>query len=508
MIIALQYVPVNLGVYCMLLCMIFSCRNVESKVSDIRETEPVTYAREEENQENPYHVFAPFLKNVPCSFKLKSDQLKGFTDFFITFGFTQWFAFDSVLEDSMVQIDVRINPSFSFVDSFHDQSYYRSGYSFSGQVFTLNAISDPDTLSVRHIPMLKKEACRSLFNQPDSVYLFHSFKQELNPYKKNLSWHHIFYNHLKQSYVWMHLDTSAQIIDSVTLCTYTDSTSFFEFLIPIQSSVQVIRHNRLKLPNNYYKENIIEEKRFYIDPEGRIHDWTSPSISIEKYCQSIPEDSTFDNHLMGITWVEAVPLPRDLEINVEKVLSDSYNADTKRILTRFDNTTGLYYFLNSIQFQNGTTGVIVGSIDQSILVLFDENWKVRDAKYLSFAESNSWEPYAFGRLSADLHLYLINNYEDMDTLDEWVIERNKIISVTRKQPMLTVPYSDLDQYFPFKDVREFDMRVIGNRFPETNYFPDSIFECINEVMKLNGDAFMEETILLPMLQMDLHIIHF
>lgn len=50
MIIALQYVPVNLGVYCMLLCMIFSCRNVESKVSDIRETEPVTYAREEENQ--------------------------------------------------------------------------------------------------------------------------------------------------------------------------------------------------------------------------------------------------------------------------------------------------------------------------------------------------------------------------------------------------------------------------------------------------------------------------
>lgn len=483
---------INFSLYCILICLIFSCRNVDSKVSDVHETEPVTYDREEEKQENPVQIFYSLLKDVPCSFKLKSDQLKDFSDFFNSFPFTQWFAFNSVLEDSLVRIDVRINPSFSFVDSFHQQSYFRSGYSFSGQVFTLKAISDPDTLSVRHIPMLNKRACRSLFNQPDSVYLFYSFPQKLDPYnpnKVNWSWRHLFYNHHRASYVWMSIDTSGQIIDSVTLCTYPDTNSSFEFLIPTLSAIQVIRQNRWKLPNNDYKEISYEEKRFYIEPEGKIHDWTSPSISMEKYCQSIPEDSTFNHHMMNYTWVEAVPLPLDLEVQVNKVLLDSYNAHTKQILAWPDINGGLRYFLNSIQFMNGTTGIIIGSLDQSMLVVFDKSWKVRDAGYISYVENNAMESYAFGRLSPDLHIYRINNYVDMDTLDEWVIERNKIISVTRKQPMLTVPYSDLDQYFPFKEVREFDMRVIGNRFPETNYFPDSVSECLNEVMKLNGDAF-------------------
>jgi len=491
MIIVPQYVPFNFGLYCLLLCLIFSCRKEESKVSDVRKHEPETYTQEEEKQENPYHVFAPLLEDVPCSFMLNSDQLKDFTDFFNSFGFTQWFAFESVLEDSMVQIDVRIKTSFSFVDTFYHQSYYRNGYSFDGQVFTLKAISDPDSLSFRHIPMLNVEACRSLFNQTDSVYLFYSFKQELKPYnpnKENWSWYHIFYNHHIGSYVWMSFDTSAHVIDSITLCTYTDTTSFFEFLIPTLTAIQVIRHNRLKLPNNYYKETSFEERRFYIAPGGKIHDWISPSISIEKYCQSIPADSTFDHHMKNYTWVEAVPLPLDLEVKVKKVLLDSHNADTKRILVRPDINGGLYYFLYSIQFMNGTSGIVIGSLGQSMLVVFDKNWKVRDAGYISYVESNVLDSYAFGRLSSDLHVYRINNYQEMDTLDEWKIDNNKLISVSGIQPLLTNPIADLDQYFPFKEVREFDMQVIGERYNESVLFPDSISECLKEVMKWNGDA--------------------
>ncbi|HSF90178.1 MAG TPA: hypothetical protein VLA46_12215, partial [Saprospiraceae bacterium] len=436
-------------------------------------------------------MFYPLMKDVPCSFTLHKNQLQDFNSFFYGGSLTKWFTFDAVTTDTLVTIDVKLKPVFSFIDGFKNSAYYRNGFNYNHPVFSLKAITNPDSLAAINAPMLTKEACRSLFNVPDSVYLFYSFDQSSNdPFSRtNLFVRHLFYNHHQSSYTLMSLDTMGQFMDSITVCSFTDTTTSYDFSFAIPSALQVIRQTIVHKPDYYFKEKHAEIKRIYSAPDGELYNWTDTIIAPEKHCQPIPSDSVFEmrRHLDLITHV--IPLPLGMEYNLKRFLRDAFNASTREIFTMGEPGLNLFFMVNAIRYKESSPGIVLASGEDMFLSIFDKQGRVSDAREISRVEiTNSESPTVntYGKLGPQLTTYLINDYPVRDTLDEWKVERSKIITSRRNQPLLTVPFGNLDQYFPFKDEKHFDGDIIGQRYNEIGSFPDSIFRCIEEVVKLNG----------------------
>ncbi len=473
----------------MLLCMLLGCQSKDTKV--IQEQKVVhALPPEEKEYVNPTLVFYPLMKDVPCSFTLNRSQLRDFTKHFYSGSLTKWFTFDASTTDTLVNIDINLRAAYSFIDGFNNSSYYRNGFNYNNPIFSLKAITNPDSLSAISAPMLTNEACKALFNVPDSVYLFYSFDEYSNdPFsQRSLFVRHLFYNHHRSTYTLMSLDTMGQFIDSISLCTIKDTSSSYDFSFAIPSALQVIRHTQTRRPDQYYfKEEYTETKRIYSAPHGRFYDWTDTIISLEKHCQPIPQDSVLTMRRYQEVKQNAIPLPLGMEYNLKRFLIDSYNLTTRDLFTITAPALNLFFLGSAIPYKESAPGIVIGSGEETFLAIFDKNGKVSDAKEMSRVEiTNSESPFAYciGKLGSQLNIYLLNDYTD--TVDEWKVIQSKIMTTRKNQPLLTVPYGDLDQYFPFKEERVFEDSIISQRYNEVGSFPDSIFRCIDEVVKLNG----------------------
>lgn len=484
-------IPISNTTLITILLFLLSCKNEEPKTPLARDFTCGTPSAEEPYI-NPTLPFYPLMEDVPCSFTLKTTQLKDFTNYFYSGNLTNWFSYTAEVVDTVVKIEVRLREAYNFIKSFQDNSYYRrNGYRFDNGVNFLKAVFNPDTLLAASAPMLTKEACMSLFQVPDSVYLFHSFEQYAKPSHVSRSAYiqHIFYNHSKSSYMLMTLDTIGQLLDSINLCANLDASRSYEFRFVLPCAIQVIQHTTIRKPGYAYHTDIEEIKRIYTTPDGRIYDWTDTIISPAVHCQVLRPDSVLAFRDYSIMVDKATPLPLGMESKLKKYLSDSYNSNRRDIYLMGESWIDLFYIVNSIPFEESAPGIVLMGGDFVYLSIFDEHGKVSDAKNMSRVEvtnaETQWKITA-GKLGADQRIYLINNYPAIDTIDELKIERNKIVSLRQKQPLLTVPYGYLDQYFPFKEVTVFNMEEIGHHYNDLLSFPDSIYVCISEAAKLNG----------------------
>ncbi len=484
--------PIKASVlYSMMLCVLIGCQSQDAKVSQVQKAVHAIPAKEEEQYVNPTLVFYPLMKDVPCSFTLNKSQLHDFTRHFYSGSLTKWFTFDATTTDTLVNIDIKLRAAYSFIDGFNNSAYYRNGFNYNNPIFSLKAITNPDSLAEISAPMLTNEACKRLFNIPDSVYLFYTF-DHYSPEplaRKRLFINHLFYNHHRSNYTLMSLDTMGQFMDSITVCTFKDTASTYDFTFAIPSALQVIRHTIVRKPDYCFKEEYNEIKRIYSAPDGRFYDWTDTIISPEKHCQPIPHDSVFTMHGYQEMRQNAIPLPLSMETSLKRSLIDAYNATTRDLFTIAEPALNLFFLVSAIQYKESAPVIVLGSGEDTFLATFDKNGRVSDAREMSKVEiTNSESSFenCFGKLGPQLTMYLLIEYGSMDTLDEWKVERSKIITSSRNQPLLTVPYGNLDPYFPFKDEKQFDDDKIGQRFSERGSFPDTIFKCIDEVVKLNG----------------------
>jgi|GEM_PF-6586271 len=469
------------------------CQKQEPKAPAARRVNTHITPQVQRTYVNPTLPFYPLMKDVPCSFTLKQNQLGDFNSYFYSGRLSNWFSYTAVLVDTVVNIDIKLREAFNFIDGFENNSYYsRYGYNTSNGVNFLKAVFNPDTLSAAYAPKLNKAGCKSLFNVQDSVYLFHSFDQYSKPYDVRRSDYiqHIFYNHLRSTYILMSLDTMGHLLDSINLCTNRDTaTTSYEFRLSLPSVIQVIQHTTTHNRGHAYKVDIEEIKRIYTSPDGHIYDWTDTIISSAEHSQALRPDSVLSYLDYSIMIDKAIPLPLGMESKLKKYLTDAYNVNTRDMYMMSGPWMDLFCIINKIPFDNSATGIVLSSGELVYLAIFDQHGNVHDGKEMSHVEvTNSEERLknTQGKLGANQHIYLIHDYPHIDTIDEWKIERNKIVSLGHQQPLLTVPYGYLDQYFPFKDVKVFDMEEIGKHYPDLLNFPDSIYACIAEAAKLNG----------------------
>lgn len=484
-------IPISQTTLISILLILLSCKSEEPKTPPARDFTRGT-PQAEEPYINPTLPFYPLMEDVPCSFTLKTTQLKDFTSHFYSANLTNWFSYTAEVVDTVVKIEVRLREAYNFIKSFENNSYCRrNGYRFNNGENFLKAVFNPDTLLAASAPMLTKEACMSLFQVPDSVYLFHSFEQYAKPSHVRRSEYiqHIFYNHSKSSYTLMTLDTIGQLLDSINLCANQDTNKSYEFRFALPGALQVIQHTTTRKRGYAFQTDIEEINRIYTTPDGRIYDWTDTIFSPAVHCQALRPDSVLAWRDYSIMVEKAIPLPLGMESKLKKYLTDSYNSSTRDIYLMGGPWMDLFYILNSIPFDGSAPGIVLGGGYFVYLALFDQHGNVEDAKSMSRVEvTNSEDRWKSteAKLGADQHIYLINDYPARDTVDEWKIERSKIISLRHQQPLLTVPYGYLDQYFPFKDVNVFNMEEIGHRYEDLLSFPDSIYACIAEAAKLNG----------------------
>ncbi len=490
------------GRYWLFLFSLVSCQKQESsKIEEqkrVYASSPKTeVSKDEKVRVNPTLVFYPLMKNVPCSFALKPEQLHDFIDFFYSGSFTIWFNYNIAGTDSLVHINISIKPTFGFIKNFLNNSYYRFRNNIDYSPPCITAITNPDSLSEMNIPMLTQESCKSLFNESDSVYLFYSLEHYSKPsvYFPRLMLQHLFYNHHQKSFVLMSLDTLGQLIDSMTLFNLTDSTSKFVLRFPIPSAIQVIKHTTQRKQDYYFTEDSFEIKRIYTSISGKIYNWTDTMISLDKYSYKIPFDSTFDKQLHWDTLMAAVPLPLNSELIIKKYQLDTYNTHSKNLYFGNRPSLDLYSIDYSIQFDNKIHGIVFDVKDESFLALFNEDGVIQDTRNMSqnevFLPEHTWTN-SHGKLSSNHRIYLIDIHNQTDTMDGWEIKENKIVSLFQKTRILTFPYGYLDDYFPAVNEKIFDFENLNTAFSfEENgkSFPDSILTCIQEVAKMNGTNF-------------------
>ena len=379
-------------------------------------------------------------------------------------------------------------------------SHFRYSQYIQPNDFWFNCITDPDSLSTHNIPMITKDACMRWFGQTDSVYLMYSYGHYYEwQYSRssNLTCH-VFYNHPERSYIFKTIDTSGQVAHSIFLFKADkDTATSYLINIPIASSLQVRkRHHYYNSATGRLRMDSVEIKRVFVHTSGDLHHWNAAKVLPEKFCYPVPADSTFDAELHGYTdKVRSAPLPLHLERSIIRNLSRKGN-NILNMSGSARNPDSLFYFqyLVSKTAETILYTIVNASTGRIVLVLSDERGNPLDAMVVNpeFRSLHDSWPIISARLGRDRNIHLVNMYEIRDTIGELYVTDTEILSTQRTFPPLTMPVSDFNSYFSYSNRKVFDENLkdtIFSNIPDSKQFPDSIFNCMQEMMQHNGGIF-------------------
>lgn len=479
----------NILVYMLIFCALISCQKPQSPAQIIPESQFDYPQSQVYDESNRFRSYFPLMKEVPTTFTLSANKLSEFDEFFKGFRYSIWFNYESEKLDTFVRINIKINRAFSFINRFENKSYSRFGYNYLESILFIREYTNPDSLAARSIPMVTREACRTLFNVEDSVYLIHSFSHYSNrmdyPYSVQPILQHLFYNHPQKTFIWMTMDTTSnRVIDKETLCSIPDTNTYFVFRFPIPSALQIIQHTIDRMPDLSFIEDSFELKRIYTSITGNIFDWTDTIVSLVKLSNPFPRDSIMDSRIYEDSMMRSVPLPLNIEASVKRFLSEKSYSESVDVFGYLSKPAlDLFTIEHAIRFSNKTTGIVLGVKEHKILVLFDDHWQVTDARYMSIFEEilpTYALKYSIGKLMANNDIQILVNEVDAMPSDIWKIMEHKIVSIRKEQVPLTLPFSQLDQYFPYKNVTTFDMEAVSAHYSDMLIFPDSVLACLKE----------------------------
>lgn len=446
--------------------------------------------------------YVPVLDSIPATLKLNLLQFRAFHKWWDSRWEYMWADIRSEYQDSIYLVHISMKPNFQFIRSLKTPSLLRYQQYINSHDFRFACLTDPDILDALKLPLLKSEASLKLFKQPDSIFLIQSYEHyfELKSYKKRNLMCHIFYNHPEQSYELKIIDTLLNVSGSAVLFKADPDTSIsYDIHIPMPSTIQVIQHHRqYNEQTGFIRHDSFEIKRLFIDSLGSVHDWSAARISPAKYCSTMPLDSTFDYHFHGhLDRIKSSPVTLNMQEDILDVLSlddPSFPYAPKY----YSEPLSIFYFQYLISDNSDLTLFSISNpyTNSMILVLSDENSKIRDAIELNPVRKNNdytWSRTEIsGKLTSDQTIYILDRYETRDTLNKIFISEGKIHSTRKPLQPLTMPVSNLDPYFSFTDKRVFTSDSIENIYQnvlQLKQFPDSVYKCLQEMALQNGGHF-------------------
>jgi hypothetical protein len=438
----------------------------------------------------------PRITSLPCSFKLNKEQFR-LLNFEIQGRKDKVFLdINTQMIDSFYHVSISAIPHYSFFTGFL-QAISLSPYPgiTNWDELFIKCYFDVDILYSKGYPILSTEVVDEYLHTSDSIIILYSnteyFKN--NPDESDNIYLFILLNVNKRTSECVTFDSIGNLIDRQTIFNASDTISSYSIYVPKPSTVRVVKTNKILYPEKgYYQLDSTEINRFYINRTGHIFNWTNNISASGSYCIPPPPDSIMDPISNPFKNSVFVPLSLKMEKQLKWILDRT--RYTIRYFELNSNVDLTYFFSYPVFQENGFHYFTVqdNAFNQFILVSADSKGNIKDAYNLLYSKTLfPIEDFKdrIAQIGRNKNIYTLKRSSFRDTIDIVTWQDEKINTLGTPTRFLTVPFSDLENYFPRKDLKIFNIESFSDSlsYPENNpMFPDTIESCLQEMAAFNG----------------------